>query len=167
MKINTGEAISTGVRLLAFVVSMAPFAALFLPWITLDGAEGIHTGVTSIALLASPLRDYLFDANPVQALIVTVGPAVIALLTIIAGSRYCRRRSVYWVPPLMLAMVLAVAYLTGDIVGATHEGLDAVGVVAVLLTMHQLAIRMYVAMRRSWPFAHSTRVLGTAIGARG
>ena len=167
MKINTGEATSTGVRLLAFVVCMAPFAALFLPWITLDGAEDIHTGVSSIALLASPLRDYLLDANPVQALIVTVGPAVIALLTIITGSRYCRRRSVYWAPPLMLAIALAIAYLTGDLVGATHEGLDAVGVVAILLTVHQLAIRMYVAMRRSRPFAQSTRVLGTAIGARG
>ena len=166
MKLNAGEAISTGVRLLTFVVCMSPFAALFLPWITLDGTEKAHTGVTSIALLASPLRDYLFDANPVQALIVTVGPGVIVLLTIITGSRYCRRRSVYWAPPLMLAMVLAIVYLTEDLVDATHVGIDAEGVVAILLTVHQLAIRMYVAMRRSRPFAQSTRVLGTAIGAR-
>ena len=140
MKINPGEAISTGVRLLAFVVCLAPFAALFLPWVTLDGTDYAHTGVSSITQLASPLRDYMFDANPVQALIVTVGPAVIILLTIITGSRYCSRRSLYWAPPLMLAMVLAIVYLTEDLVSATHEGLDAVGVVAILLTVHQLAI---------------------------
>ena len=167
MKINAGETVSTGVRLLAFVVCMVPFAALFLPWVTLDGTVETHTGVTSIALLASPLRDYLFGANPVQALIVTVGPAVIVFLTIITGSRYCRRRSVYWVPPLMLVMALAIVYLTEDLVDVTHEGLDTVGVIAILLTLHQLAIRIYVAMRRSRPFAQSTRVLGTAIGARG
>lgn len=167
MKVNTAETITTGIRLLAFVVCMAPFATLFLQWVSLDGTEDTRTGVTSIALLASPMRDYLFGVNPVQAIILTVGPAVIVLLTIITGSRYCRRRSVYWAPPLMIAMVLAIVYLTGDLVNTTHEGLDVVAGVAILLTLHQVAIRIYVAARRRQPSARSTRVLGTAIGARG
>ena len=167
MKINTGEAVSTGVRLLTFVVCMATFATLFLQWVSLDGAEETRTGVTSVALLASPMRDYLFSVNPVQAIILTVGPAVIVLLTIITGSRYCRRRSVYWAPPLMIATAIAIVYLTEDLVNATHEGLDVVMAIAIFLTIHQLAIRIYVAARRRQPFATSTRVLGTAIGARG
>ena len=133
---------------------------------TLDGTEDAHSGVTSIALLASPLRDYLFGASPIQALILTVGPAVIALLTIITGSRYCRRRSVYWAPPLILVMALGVVYLTEDLVDATHEGLDVVMAIAIFLTIHQLAIRIYVAARRRQPFATSTRVLERPWGER-
>ena len=177
MKVNPTAIGTTAIRVLWFTLSISPFAALSLPWITLDGTDETLTGITSIALLTSPVRDYLFGVHPVQAALLTFGPALIVLLTIIAGSRYGKRRSVYWAPPLMLVLALCIVYLTVDLVSATHEGLDAVLVISILLALHQLAIRIYVAMRgrqplygamrHRQPVSRATRVLGTAIGARG
>ena len=123
------------------------------------------------------MRDYLFGVNPVQAVLLTFGPVLVVVLTIIVGSRYCKRRSVYWAPPLMLVLALCIVYLTVDLVSATHEGLNVVAVISILLALHQLAIRIYVAMRGRQPFygamrhrqpvSGATRVLGTVIGARG
>ena len=177
MKIDPTAIATTAIRVLWFTLSISPFASLFLPWITLDGTDETLTGVSSIALLTSPVRDYLFGVNPVQALLLIFGPMMLVLLTILTGSRYGRRRSVYWAPPLMLVLALGTVYLTGDLVSATHEGLDAVAVISILLALHQLAIRIYVAMRgrqpfygamrRGQPVSRATRVLEAAIGARG
>ena len=177
MKVNPTVIANTAIRILWFTLSISPFAALFLPWVTLDGSDKILTGVTSIALLTSPVRDYLYGVNPVQAVLLTFGPVLIVLLTIITGSRYGKRRSMYWAPPLILVLTLCIVYLTADLVSATHEGLDAVAVISILLVLHQLAIRIYVvmrgrqplygAMRHRQPVSRATRVLGTAIGARG
>ena len=177
MKVNLTVVTTAAIRILWFSLSISPFAALFLPWVTVDGADETLTGVSSIGLLTSPVRDYLFAVNPVQAAILTFGPVLIVLLTIITGGRYGKRRSVYWAPPLMLVLALCIVYLTEDLVSATHEGLDAVAVISILLALHQLAVRiygtmrgrqpLYGAMRRSQSISRTTRVLGTAIGARG
>lgn len=167
MKINPSAIVTDAIRVLWFILSISPFAALFLPWVTLDGADETLTGVTSIALLTSPARDYLFGVNPVQAVLLIFGPALIVLLTVITGSRYAKRRSVYWAPPLMLVLALCIVYLTADLVSATHEGLNTVAVISVLLALHQMAVRTYVAMQHSQPLSRTTQVLGIAIGARG
>ena len=177
MKVNPTAIVTAVIRLLWFTLSVSPFAGLFLPWITLDGSGETLTGVSSIGLLTSPVRDYLFGVNPVQAALLTLGPVSIVLLTIITGSRYGKRRSMYWAPPLILVLTLCIVYLTADLVSATHEGLDAVAVISISLVLHQLAIRIYVvmrgrqplygAMRHRQPVSKATRVLGTAIGARG
>ena len=177
MKVSRIAIATAAIRVLWFTLSISPFAALFLPWITLDGTGETLTGILSIALLTSSVRDYLFGVNPVQSVMLTLGPVLIVLLTIIVGRRYGKRRSVYWAPPLMLALALCIVYLTEDLISATHEGLDAVLVISILLVLHQLAIRIYVAMRGRQPFygamrrrqpvSRATRVLGTTIGARG
>ena len=51
------------IRLVAFAVTMAPLGALFLPWITLDGSARVRTGIGCVALLVSPIRDYLFAVD--------------------------------------------------------------------------------------------------------
>ncbi len=164
MKAGVGEVVTVTVRLVAFGVALVPFGALFLPWVTLDGSSEIRTGVTSISLLVSPIRGYLFEADPVQAAIVTIGPVAVVLLTIITGSRYYSRRSTPWTPLLMLAMVLAIIYLTENLVRATHEGLNVVTGVAVLLILHQAAIRLQVTIRRRSPFSKFAGILAIATG---
>ena len=164
MKTSVEATITVAVRLVAFGVTMVPFGALFLPWVTLDGSGEVRSGVTSISLLVSPIRDYLFEVDPVQAAIVTMGPVAVALLTIITGSRYYSRRSAPWTPLLMLATSLAITYLTADLVRMTHEGLSVITAVAVLIILHQAAIRLQVAIRRRSPYSKTTEVLAIATG---
>ena len=164
MKAGVGEVVTVTVRLVAFGVALVPFGALFLPWVTLDGSSEIRTGVTSISLLASPIRGYLFEADPVQAAIVTIGPVAVVFLTIITGSRYYSRRSTPWTPLLMLATVLAIIYLTENLVRATHEGLSVITGVAVLLILHQAAIRLQVTIRRRSRYSKFAEILPIATG---
>ncbi len=164
MKTSVEEAIIVTVRLVTFGVTLIPFGALFLPWVTMDGSGETRTGVTSISLLASPVRDYLFEVDPIQAAIVTIGPVAVVLLTIITGSRYYSRRSTPWTPLLMLATVLAITYLTADLISVTHEGLSVVTAAAVLLILHQVAIRLQVAIRRRSPYSKAAGTLAIATG---
>ncbi len=164
MRGGVQETTTSAIRFVAFVITLVPFGALFLPWSTLKGSGETHTGVTSIALLASPIRDYLFTVDPVQAAIVTFGPAAIILLAIITGHHYYRRRSIPWAPPLTLAMVLATTYFTASLTQGTHEGPSVTAAAAVLLIVHQAAIRIQVAMRRSRPYSKAVGVLAIATG---
>ena len=160
-----GRSLLSLVRLVAFCVALAPFGALLLPWVTLDGSGEVRTGVTSISLLVSPVRDYLFEVDPIQAAIVTIGPVAVVLLTIITGSRYYSRRSTPWTPLLMLATALAVIYLTENLIRATHEGLTIVATVAVLLILapggNSLAGDH---LRRRSPFSKFAGILAIATG---
>ena len=158
------ESITTAIRLLAFGVTLVPLGALFLPWITLDGTDEVYSGVTSIALLASPIRDYLFGFDPIQASLITIGPAVMTLLTIIISQHYYGRKSIPWVPPIMLAIVVGITYFATDLTSAIHMGLDLVAIAAVLLILHQVAIRIQVAIRRRSPYSRATGILAIATG---
>ena len=164
MKTSVEEAIIVTVRLVTFGVTLIPFGALFLPWVTMDGSGEIRTGVTSISLLASPVRDYLFEVDPIQAAIVTIGPVAVVLLTIFTGSRYYSRRSTPWTPLLMLATTLAITFLTEDLIRETHEGLSVVTAAAVLLILHQAAIRLQVTLRRRYPYSKAAGTLAIATG---
>ena len=119
MKSSIGEVVTVSVRLVAFCVTLIPFGAMFLPWVTLDGSGDIRSGVTSIALLVSPVRGYLFEVDPIQATIVTIGPVAVVLLTIVMGSRYYNRRSTPWTPLLLLVTALVIIYFTADLIRAT------------------------------------------------
>lgn len=143
---------------------MVPLVALLLPWITLDGSARADTGVTCIALLVSPIRDYLFAVDPVQAALVTIGPVLIALLSIVTSIHYYRRRSIVWTPPALLAVALAMTFLTPDLVIGIHDGLRLVTVVAVLLMAHQGAIRLQVASRRNRNLSWASGPLAVATG---
>ena len=138
------------VRLIFFGLTLAPLGAFLLPWITLDGTWDTHTGISTIALFASPLRTYLFEVSLAQAAILATGPVLIVLLATFTSYRYHRRKSICWAwaPLTMLAAAIAVSYATADLVHATHSGLVVVMVVAVLLTLHQAAIRAQVSLRR-------------------
>ena len=164
MKASVGEVVTISVRLVAFCVALVPFGALFLPWVTLDGFGEIRSGVTSISLLVSPIREYLFEVDPIQAAIITLGPVAVVLLTIITGSRYYSRRSTPWTPLLMLATILAIVYFTADLVRVTHEGPSVITAAAVLLIVHQAAIRLQVAIRRRSPYSRAAGVLAIATG---
>lgn len=143
---------------------MAPLAALFLPWITLDGSAKVRTGVTCVALLVSPIRDYLFSVDPIQAALVTLGPIALALLSIVTSNHYYRRRAVIWAPPVMLAVALAMIYLTPDLVSYVHDGLRLVTLVAILLFLHQVAIQVQVATRRNRRLSWASGPLAIATG---
>ena len=164
MKTSVADVINITVRFVAFGVVLIPLGALFLPWVTLDGSGEIRTGVTSVSLLVSPVRDYLFEVDPVQAAIVTIGPVAVVLLTIFTGSRYYSRKSTPWTPLFILTVALAITHLTANLISATHEGLNVVAAAAVLLIFHQATIRLQVAMRRRWPYSKAVRILAITTG---
>ena len=166
MSVRSRDVIITAVRIVTFVVTMTPLAALFAPWVTLDGSVGSRSGVDCIALLASPVRDYLMAVDLIQAAVVTLGPALILLLSVVTGSYYYRLRSIFWAPIGMLALALATIYLTANLVSLTHVGPHIVVVVAVLILLHQAGIRLQLATRRNSKLSWLSCPLATATGMR-
>lgn len=152
------------VRLAFFALALLPLGALLMPWVTLDGIENTHTGIEAIALLASPVSTYMYEVNPVQAATLTVGTALIALLSMLTAYHYHRRKSIYWTPLAMLALAVAIAFSTGELINATHAGLSVVIATAVLLVLHQTMIRVQVAIRRKGKLAKVHRALAVAAG---
>lgn len=161
---RTREAITLAVRLAFFALTIVPLGAFLMPWVTLDGTRETHTGIETIALPASPIVDYLFRVTPVQAATLIVGTALIALLAMKIAYNYLRRKSIYWAPMAMLAMAIAVAFGTGELVNTTHAGLSIVIAVATLLLLHQTLIRIQVAMRRKGKLPKIHRFLAIVAG---
>lgn len=156
--------ITTIARLIYFALTMAPLAALFLPWVTLDGGVRTHSGVTCLTLLVSPIRDYLYEVDPVQAAILTLGPAVVVFLSIVTSNYYYKRKSVFWAPLALLAVALAITYVTTDLVSDIYAGPRLLGSIASLLIIHQAAIRIQVATRRNRRLAWASGPLAIATG---
>ena len=158
------EVITLIMRLLAFAATLIPLAAMVLPWVTLDGTGEAVSGIGAVALLAPPMSEYLYAVSPVQASILTVGPILVTLLTIITSYSYRRRRSIYWAPPAMLVVSAAIAYGATDLVSATELGLLVVMAVSVLLTLHQVAIRVQVILRHKMKMPKIYRALAVITG---
>ena len=166
MSVRSRDVITTVVRTVTFIVTMIPLAALFIPWATLDGSVGTRSGVGCIALLASPVREYLMAVDLVQAAVVTLGPALILLLSVVTGSYYYRLRSIFWAPAGMLAIALATIYLTANLVSFTHLGPYIVAIAAVVILLHQAGIRLQLVTRRNSKLSWLSRPLATATGMR-
>lgn len=161
---KTRELVTLIVRLATFLVTLVPLLAMIRPWVTLDGIDEPVSGVGAIALLLLPIREYLFAVSPLQAAVVTLGPILAALLAILISNSYRRRKSVIWAPPGMLAVALGIAYGATDLVTGTEQGLTIVMVVSTLLTLHQVAIRVQVALQRKLMMPAVYRVLTVATG---
>ena len=158
------ELITLIMRLAAFVATLIPLAALALPWVTLDGTGEAVSGVGSIALLVPPMSEYLYAVSPLQATFLTVGPMLVALLAIITGYNYRRRKSIYWAPPAMLIVAGAIAFGTADLIAAAEPGLAIVMAVSILLILHQAAIRVQVVLRRKMKMPEVYRTLAVVTG---
>lgn len=164
--VRSRDVIITAVRIVTFIVTMTPLAALFTPWVTLDGSVGTRSGVGCIALLASPVRDYLMAVDLMQAAVVTLGPALIFLLSVVTGSYYYRLRSIFWAPVGMLAVALATVYLTANLASSTHVGPNVAIVAAVLILLHQAGIRLQLVTRRNSKMSWLSGPLAVATGMR-
>ncbi len=152
------------VRLMAFAATLLPLVAMMQPWFTLDGIDEPLSGIDAIALLVPPMREYLYTVSPLQAAAVTLGPIGVALLAVIIGDKYRQLKKVPWAPPVMLSVALAIAYGTPDLVTGTERGLMIVIAISALLTLHQVAIRVWRGLRKSKrPAVY--RVLGVVTGA--
>ena len=151
-------------RLVAFAATLIPLAIMALPWVTLDGTGEAVSGIEAVALLVPPISEYLYTVSPVQAGILTVGPILVSLLAIITSYNYSRRRSIYWAPPAMLIVSLAIAYGATDLVTSTGPGLVIVMAVSALLTLHQVAIRVQVILRRKMKMPKIYRALAVITG---
>ena len=158
------ELLTLIMRLTAFVATLIPLATLVLPWVVLDGTGEAVSGVGAIALMVPPTSEYLYAVSPLQAGILTVGPILVALLAIITSYNYRRRRSIYWAPPAILIVAGAIGYGTGDLITAIEPGLVAVIAVSALLTLHQIAIRVQVALRRKMKMPAVYRALAVVTG---
>ena len=158
------EMVTLIMRLVAFIATLIPLAAMALPWVTLDGTGKAVSGFGAIALLMPPMREYLFVVSPLQAALLTVGPIVVTLLAIITSYNYRRRRSIYWAPPAMLVVSVAIAYGATDLITAAEPGLVIVMAVSALLTLHQIAIRAQVILRRKMKMPQLYRGLAVITG---
>jgi hypothetical protein len=152
------------IRLAFFILTLVPLAAFLLPWLTLNGTGETHTGISTVALLASPLRTYLYEVNLIQAGTLTMGPAIIGLLAMATSYSYHRRKSIYWAPLVMLAIAIYFPYGTVHLVDTTHIGLGTVAAIAAVLVMHQTLIRIQVALRRRGKLPSVYRSLAVATG---
>ncbi len=152
------------VRLSAFAVTLVPLLALLLPWVMLDGNRDILSGVGLVALLASPMREYLYQVDLLQAAILTIGPILVALLVIITSHSYYRRKSIFWAPLMMLAIAMAIAFIAGDLINTIYEGLVLVIAVAILLILHQVAIRFQVFLSNKRRLRRVSNILAIATG---
>ena len=153
------------VRLMAFAVTLVPLVAMMQPWVILDGIEEPVSGIDAIALLVPPMSEYLYAVSPLQAALVTLGPIVVALLAVIISDNYRRRKSVFWAPPVMLAVAAGITYGATDLVTGTEQGLPIVMAVSALLTLHQVAIRVQVGLQRRLKMPVVYRALGVVTGA--
>ena len=158
------ELITLIMRITAFVATLIPLAAMALPWVVLDGTGEAVTGVGAIALLVPPMSEYLYAVSPLQASLLMIGPILVPFLAIIISYNYRRRRSIYWAPPVMLAVSVAIAYGTTDLVAAAEPGLVIVMVVSTALTLHQVAIRVQVVLRRKMKMPAIYRALAVITG---
>ena len=158
------ELVTMIVRLTAFVATLIPLVAMMQPWVTLDGIEEPLSGVDAVALLVPPMSEYLYTVSPLQAAVVTLGPIVVALLAVIISDSYRKRKSVFWAPPVMLAMAVAITYGTTDLITGTERGLTIVMAVSALLTLHQVAIRVQVGLQRKLKMRTVYRALAVATG---
>ena len=161
---RTRELVTLIVRLTAFVATLIPLVAMMQPWVTLDGIDAPVSGIGAVALLLPSMREYLYAVSPVQAAVVTLGPIPVALLAILISNNYRRRKSVFWAPPAMLVVALGIAFGATDLVTGTEQGLTIVIVVSMLLTLHQVAIRVQVALQRKLMMPAVYRVLTVATG---
>lgn len=164
-KTKNRELATLVVRLMAFAVTLVPLVAMMQPWVILDGIEEPVSAIDAIALLVPPMSEYLFAVSPLQAALVTLGPIVVALLAIIISDNYRRRKSIFWAPPAMLVVALGIAYGATDLVTGTEQGLTVVMGISVLLTLHQIAIRIQVVLQRKLKMPTIYRALGVATGA--
>ena len=158
------ELITLIMRLLAFAATLIPLAVMALPWVMLDSTGEAVSGVGAVALLVPPMSGYLYAVSPVQAGILTVGPILLTLLTIITSYNYGRRRSIYWAPPAMLILSAGIVYGATDLVTGTEPGLVIVMAVSALLTLHQVAIRVQVILRRKSKMPEIYRALAVITG---
>ena len=164
-RVSKNRQIATlAVRLSAFAVTLIPLLALLLPWVMMDGNRDILSGIALVALLASPMREYLYQVDPMQAATLTMGPALIALLGIVTSHHYYRRRSIFWAPLMMLAIAMAIAYIADDLIYTIYEGLVVVIAVAMLLILHQAAIRLQVFLSNKCKFRRVSNILAIATG---
>ena len=159
------EAVTFAIRLSAFAVTLVPFLALAAPWVTLDGIGEAHSGVDSMALLATPVAVYMYGVSPFQAGVVSVGPILVLLLAVIISYRYHRRKSVLWAPPTMFAVAMIISLGAGNFVVSTHYGLVLVMLASALLTLHQVAIRIYASLQKRQKLPTVHRALGVVTGA--
>ena len=158
------ELITLAMRFTAFVATLIPLAAMALPWVTLDGTDVVVSGIGAIALLVPPTSEYLFAVSPIQAAIVTAGPILAAALAIITSYNYWQRKSIFWAPPAMLAVMLVIAYGAVDLITAIEPGLVTMMAVSALLTLHQVAIRVQVILRRKMKMPALYRALAVVTG---
>ena len=152
------------VRLSAFMVTLIPLLALLLPWVMMDGNRDILSGIGLVALLASPMREYLYQVDPLQAATLTMGPALIALLGITTSHHYYQRKSILWAPLMMLAIAMAIAFIASDLTSTIYEGLVVVIAVAILLILHQAAIRLQVFLNNKRKLRRVSNILAIATG---
>ena len=152
------------VRLSAFAVTLVPLLALLLPWVMMDGNRDILSGIGLVALLVSPMREYLYQVDALQAALLTIGPVLIAILAIATSHSYYQRKSIFWAPLMMLAISMAIVYIAGDLISTIYEGLVVVIAVAILLILHQALIRIQVTLRRKRKLLKISDILAVATG---
>ncbi len=158
-----------GVRTLFFVMALFLIGAFFLPWLRLAGLERTDSGVTLMALAASPWAAYFFTVEPVQAAVLIGAPAAMMIFAIFMVSKYAQSRATLFATIMVLASALALVMGARGLVvsGSTPGmGLQLAIALAILLTTHQLAMIAQAKLYRMRRLPKVYRVLSIATGRR-
>ena len=153
------------IRFAFFIATLIPLAALALPWVTLGGIEEPLSGVDMVALAVTPARTYLYTVSALQSTVLFVGPIAVAAVSILIIDSYRKRKSAFWAPPAMLAVALVVSYGAADLVASTESGLLLIIAISILLSLHQGAIRIQMALLRRGRMPTVYRALSVAAGS--
>ena len=162
------NAVTFGIRLLWFALTLALLGSLLLPWVTMDGEFDARSGVDLIVLAISPTRDYLVTVSPIQAGVLIGAPILAGLAMGKLIRNYARRRTSPASTLVALASFLVIAYATPDLTSnqGPESGIVLGVALAAVLLLHQALIKVRTRLRRKQKWAVAYRALGVATGSQ-
>lgn len=168
-EVATESRLTTGIRVLFFVMVLLLIGTFFLPWLRLGGLGRDDSGITLMALMASQWASYFFGVEPIQTGILIVAPVAMMVFTILMLSKYAQGRAAPFATLMVLISVLTLAFGTRSLVDSGQVplvGHQLAIALSVLLTLHQLAMLVQARLFKMRRFPKAYRVLSIATGRR-
>ena len=163
-------AVTFGIRLMLFAVSLSIIGAFFLPWVKIDGVQQAHSGVGLTALFVSPMVNYLFVIAPIQTGVLLGCPPVMFVFAAAIASKYAQRKTAIISTVVVLASAIAIIFGTRGLLATdqpvAHIGLSLISVLCAVLLVHQglIKLRTKLEQRQRFPSVHRTLSIITGSG---
>ena len=165
----TREAVTLGVRMLFFVLSLGILGGFWLPWVQIDGLPRSSTGIQLMGLVGTPSWDYLLAVSPVSAGSLIAGPAGIVVFGLLVVSKYVRRRTAIVPTMAVLAIAVGLPHVASSLLAHSEAGyeigLQLILATACLLLAQQFLIKLTTKLRTMRKAGRLYRSLAVATGS--